>query len=72
MSAMLDVFRGLATGSTISWKRDDLRPGILVAISGSHRIFFESDVSRILVVRVLHEHMDYRRHLQLDDRQITN
>ena len=26
-------------------------------------IFFEADESRVLVVRVLHDRMDYRRHL---------
>ncbi len=31
--------------------------------SGRHSIFFEANESRILVVRVLHDSMDYRRHL---------
>jgi plasmid stabilization system protein ParE len=31
--------------------------------SGRHAIFFEADDMRILVVRVLHDRMDYRRHL---------
>lgn len=43
--------------------RDDLMPAIQMATSGSHSIFFEADKSRILVVRVLHQSMDYRRHL---------
>ena len=34
-----------------------------MASSGRHSIFFEVDESRILVVRVLHDSMDYRRHL---------
>jgi len=34
-----------------------------MATSGRHSIFFEADESRILVVRVLHDSMDYRRHL---------
>lgn len=32
--------------------------------SGRHCIFFEADESRVLVVRVLHDRMDYRRHLE--------
>jgi plasmid stabilization system protein ParE len=34
-----------------------------MATSGRHSIFFEADDSRILVVRVLHDRMDYRVHL---------
>jgi hypothetical protein len=34
------------------------------ATSGRHCLFFEADQSRILVVRVLHDRMDYRRHLE--------
>ncbi len=43
--------------------RDDLKSGVLMATSGRHRIFFETGESRILIVRVLHDSMDYRRHL---------
>jgi len=32
--------------------------------SGRHCIFFEADESRVLVVRVLHDRRDYRRHLE--------
>ena len=32
--------------------------------SGRHCIFFEADESRVLVVSVLHDRMDYRRHLE--------
>jgi plasmid stabilization system protein ParE len=35
-----------------------------MATSGRHCIFFEADRSRVLVVRVLHDRMDYRRHLE--------
>jgi plasmid stabilization system protein ParE len=35
-----------------------------MATSGRHCLFFEADQSRILVVRVLHDRMDYRRHLE--------
>jgi plasmid stabilization system protein ParE len=34
-----------------------------MATSGRHCVFFEADQSRILIVRVLHDRMDYRRHL---------
>jgi plasmid stabilization system protein ParE len=35
-----------------------------MATSGRHCIFFEADESRVLVVRVLHDRMDFRRHLE--------
>jgi plasmid stabilization system protein ParE len=35
-----------------------------MATSGRHNIFFEADEARILVVRVLHDCMDFRRHLK--------
>ena len=34
-----------------------------MATSGRHSIFFEADDRRVLVVRVLHDSMDYPRHL---------
>ena len=47
--------------------RSDLRPAFMMATSGSHSIFFEADESRILVVRVLHDSMDYGGHLWTDE-----
>lgn len=49
--------------TVIARSRDDLRPGIQMATIGRHCIFFEADDSRVLVVRVLHDRMDYRGHL---------
>ena len=58
-----DKMKGLVRDTAITRARDDLRPGVLMVTSGRHSIFFEADDSRILVVRVLHDRMDYRRHL---------
>jgi plasmid stabilization system protein ParE len=33
-----------------------------MATSGRYCIFFEAPQSRVLVLRVLHDRMDYRRH----------
>lgn len=63
IDALRDTMKGLVRGTVITRARDDLRPGVLMASSGRHSIFFEADDSRILVVRVLHDRMDYRRHL---------
>jgi toxin ParE1/3/4 len=66
IDALRDAMKDLVRGTVITRARDDLRPGVLMATSGRHSIFFEADDSRILVVRVLHDRMDYRRHLDPD------
>jgi toxin ParE1/3/4 len=67
MTTLRDTMKGLVAGTAVSRKRDDLRPGLHMATSGRHCVFFEADQSRILVVRVLHDRMDYRRHLEADE-----
>ena len=63
MDALRDTMKGLVRGTVVTRTRDDLRPAIQMVTSGRHSIFFEAGESRILVVRVLHDSMDYRRHL---------
>ena len=63
MTAIRDTLKGLVRGTVLPRHRDDLTPGLQMATSGRHCIFFEADESRVLVVRVLHVRMDYRRHL---------
>jgi toxin ParE1/3/4 len=67
IGALRDTMKGLLRGTVGARARDDLRSVLLMAASGRHRIFFEADDSRILVLRVLHERMDYRRHLGVVD-----
>ena len=62
-----DTMKALVRGTVVTRPRQDLGPGVLMATSGRHIIFFEADDSRILVVRVLHDRMDYRRHLEIPD-----
>ena len=66
MAALRDAMKGLLAGTVVSRNREDLRPGLQMATSGRHCVFFEADQSRILVVRVLHDRMDYKRHLEAD------
>jgi toxin ParE1/3/4 len=67
MAALRDTMKGLLAGTVVSRNRDDLRPGLQMATSGRHCVFFEVvDTSRVLVVRVLHERMDYQRHFDAD------
>lgn len=65
MDALRDTMKGLVRGTAVTRARRDLRAGIHMATSGRHSIFFEAGESRILVVRVLHDRMDYRRHLEM-------
>jgi plasmid stabilization system protein ParE len=64
MGAIRDTLKGLVRGTVVTRSRDELRPGLQMATSGRHCIFFEADESRVLVVRVLHDRMDFRRHLE--------
>lgn len=64
MTALRDAMKGLIAGRILSRERNDVRPGLNMIASGRHCIFFEADDSRILVVRVLHDRMDHRRHLE--------
>ena len=50
MYALRDTMKGLVRGAVFTRTRDDLRPAIQMARSGSHSIFFEAADSRILVV----------------------
>ena len=63
MDALRETMKGLLRGTVVTRARVDLRPSVQMATSGRHSIFFEANESRILVVRVLHDSMDYRRHL---------
>ena len=64
MVAVRETLKGVVRGTVMSRNRDDLRPGLQMVTSGRYCIFFEADQSRVLVVRVLHDRMDYRRHLE--------
>lgn len=64
MAAIRDTLKGVVRGTEVTRNRDDLRSGLQMATSGRHCVFFEADESRVLVVRVLHDRMDYRRHLE--------
>ena len=63
MAALRDTMKGLVRDTVISRERDDLRAGLRMATSGRHCIFFQVGETRVIVVRVLHDRMDYQRHL---------
>jgi toxin ParE1/3/4 len=41
----------------------NIRSGYFILGCGSHNIFFREEKSRIVVVRILHNRMDFKRHL---------
>jgi toxin ParE1/3/4 len=67
MSQLKQAMKGLLKGTVIGRERSDVRPGLRMASSGRHCIFFEADPSRVLIVRVLHDRMDHQRHLEFED-----
>lgn len=67
MAGLRDTMKGLVAGTVLSRKRNDLKPGLRMTASGRHCVFFETNESRVLVLRVLHDKMDYPRHLEGDD-----
>ena len=69
MTALRDAMKGIVAGTVVSRVRADLRPGLCMALSDRHCVFFEEDPSRVLVVRVLHERMDHPQHLDTDERK---
>jgi len=62
----IEPYGGYLGSTVVSRNRDDLRPGLQMATCGRHCVFFEADQSRVLVVRVLHDRMDYQRQLDAD------
>ena len=55
--ALIDQFPALARNAS------DIRPGLLKYTVGSHAVFLRVSEQSIDVVRILHQHMDYPRHL---------
>ncbi len=43
---------------------DDIRVGYRKFSVGAHVLFFKASKSRIVVVRILHQRMDFERHLR--------
>ena len=60
---LIGMFYELAAGQRPT-RRIDLADRVyLCCASGSHNIFFREDKTRIVIVRILHNRMDPRRHL---------
>ena len=58
-----EAFERLAEFPAMGRNADEIRPGYLQIESASHAIFYRKIETGILIVRVLHERMDFTRHL---------
>lgn len=57
------LFGRLAAFPDLGRDAGEIRPGYLRIESGSHIIFYRKTAGGILIVRVLHAHMDLPQHL---------
>jgi len=58
-----ETFRMLAEFPDLGRDAGDIRPGYRKIETGSHSVFYRKTEIGVLIVRVLHQHMDFRRHL---------
>jgi toxin ParE1/3/4 len=53
----------LASGKRQGRPCDQIRPGLFKLTCGSHLIFYKQTRTAVTVVRILHQRMDFARHL---------
>ena len=53
----------LTKNETLWLARDDVRSGIFSYGEGRHIIFFQHSMDALSIIRVLHERMDFTRHI---------
>jgi toxin ParE1/3/4 len=58
-----EAFERIAEFPNLGRDASDIRPGYLRLESGNHSVFYRKIENGILIVRVLHERMDFKRHL---------
>ncbi len=64
LSKLDETFSALARIPDLGKDRDDLRPNLLSCACNRHVIFFRrDDQGNVDILRILHEHMDFERHL---------
>lgn len=61
-NAIVDAFEELATGRKTG-RPVDIREGYFKYPAGAHLVFYRFTKTSLVVVRVLHQHMDVGRHL---------
>jgi len=60
---LISVLDGLVVGARCGRPIDDIRKGYMSYATGSHRIIYRQRVSVLLIIRILHQRMNVRRHL---------
>ena len=63
ISRLVEAFEAVADGSRIGRPADHIREGYLSLPVGSHLVFYRTVSAEIQIVRVLHQRMDFQRHL---------
>jgi toxin ParE1/3/4 len=63
ISALHETFERLAEFPNMGRDASHIRSGYMQIESGSHSVFYRRTESGVLIVRVLHERMDFERHL---------
>lgn len=59
-----ETFAALAQSPAVGKDRSDLRPGLISCPCNRHVIFFRRDAQGdVEILRILHERMDFERHL---------
>jgi toxin ParE1/3/4 len=61
--ALHETFERLAEFPNMGRDVSSIRSGYMRIESGSHSVFYRKIESGVLVVRILHERMDFERHL---------
>ena len=61
--ALIDVVQAVASGKRKGRSCDQIRSGYFRVASGSHVIFYRMSDATMDVVRILHQRMDFNRHL---------
>jgi toxin ParE1/3/4 len=58
-----EAFNKLAQDNNLGTDYSDIRPELLASLAASHIVFFKRSEYGITVIRVLHQSMDFDRHL---------
>jgi toxin ParE1/3/4 len=61
--ALHETFQRLADFPNIGRDASHIRAGYMRIESASHAVFYRKTESGVLIVRILHERMDFERHL---------
>ncbi len=66
VGALWDTFEKIADAPERWRRRDELHPGCRVCFAGRHAILYRMHEGRVEIARVLHDAMDFRRHIPAD------